>query len=87
MKAITILVLLALTAVASATQVAATPYDGIYAWLMNIGLAYATILAYMTCIGTTHLQSFLWGDGGYAFYTCLGQAQLMDLDEALKAVA
>ena len=89
MKAISsILVLLALTAVASATQVMATPYDGIYAWLLNMTLAYASVIGYLGCLGTTHLQSFLWGDGGYAFYYCLYQAQLLDgYDRALKAEA
>ena len=71
MKAISILVLVALAAVASATQVEATPYDGLYAWLFNIVSAFVTAGSFGVCLSATHIQSFLWGDGGYAFYACL----------------
>lgn len=87
MKAISILVLLALAAVASATQVAATPYDSVYAWLYNILLTGMTVYTYTACLAGTHLVSFLWGDGGYSFYYCIMTSGHMGGDRAFKAEA
>ena len=74
MKAISsILVFLTLAAVASATQVEAVAYDAIYAWLYNIAYASASVGAYLGCLGSTNLQAFFSGDGGFSFYYCLMQ--------------
>lgn len=87
MKAISILVLLALAAVASATQVAATPYDAVYAWYYNIMLTAINVFVYNSCLASSMIRSFLWGDGGYSFYFCLAQQGHTGSDKALKAVA
>lgn len=87
MKAISFLVLLALAAVASATQVLATPYDGIYAWWLNLVVTVLTTTTYIQCISSTHLQSLLWGDGGYAFYLCLNSGRVAGGDRALKVAS
>ena len=71
MKALSILVLLALTALASATQVQTTPYSSIYAWLFNQVLVTNLAVVYLTCLYGTWLNAFLWNDGGYALYLCL----------------
>ena len=69
--AATLLTFLVLAAVASATTVAATPYDSVYAWLTNIGFTMQAVFAYNACLAGTHILSFLYGDGGYSFYKCL----------------
>ncbi len=71
MKAISILVLLTLAAFASATKVATTPYDGVYAWFFNMLTNQLTVLAFTHCLLMTNFASFLWGDGGFGFYFCL----------------
>lgn len=86
MKALSILVVLCLAALASATQVEATPYGSLYAWFLNVYLEVAHSGAYLGCLSVTAVLALVFNDGGNAFKYCLSRT-LPSTDRYLKAVA
>jgi hypothetical protein len=70
MKAITLIVALALVALASASHLTDN-YSSTYAWWYNFQHATVAIGTYLTCLYSAAPQAFFANDGGSGFYTCL----------------
>jgi hypothetical protein len=76
MKSLTFLVVLAVLATLAS---AATPYDGLYAYLLNLETMWNVASIYSTCLYGTFIHAFLFNDGGYALLTCLFSLKAHDI--------
>jgi putative hemolysin len=75
MKAITLLVALALVALASAIEdQSASTASATYAWWANLAHAGVVMAAYMSCLSVGWVATFFANDGGSEFYYCLLEA-------------
>jgi hypothetical protein len=72
MKAITLLVVLALAVVASATtDQSASTISSLYAYYNNFILGNMLIATYLNCLFSASTSIFFFNDGGSQFYSCL----------------
>ncbi len=71
MKATTLLVALALVALAAAQDYATQEQSSTYVWWTNFTNATLAITAYLGCLSAGWVSAFFANDGGSQFYRCL----------------